>query len=190
LTDAGSLALELGHGKLASRHAAETISFSSHTGPQYSKSRFLEAIMRKNSAMWLVCALSFAITASAQSPEQYQKAANEALHSQLSQEGKDCLNARNNVDDKICINQVAQQTDRDFETFYQNLKQLLDRTAQTSLEQAQQEWMVYRDRSCDAVDQFFRDGTARVGMVARCEIQLERSRMKDLDAIYSLPLHH
>jgi uncharacterized protein YecT (DUF1311 family) len=102
----------------------------------------------------------------------------------------DCLEARDNYEDKVCISQVAQQTENDFATFYQNLKELLDSTSQTSLEQAQQEWIVYRDRTCKAIDEFLRDGSARVGLVTRCEIQLSRSRMKDLDAIYNLPLHH
>jgi uncharacterized protein YecT (DUF1311 family) len=146
--------------------------------------------MVKTSITCLICTLLFAFAAGAQTPLQHQKAANEALQSQLSKERKDCLEARDNYEDKVCISQVAQQTESDFATFYQNLKELLDSTGQTSLEQAQQEWIVYRDRTCKAIDEFLRDGSARVGMVARCEIQLARSRMKDLDAIYNLPLHH
>ena len=145
--------------------------------------------MIKTLVMCMLSILPFAFKAGAQSPQQYQKAANEALRSQLSQEGKDCSDARNNADDKLCISQVARQTESDFNTFYRNLKLLLDSDGQSNLEQAQQDWIIYRDRSCKAIDQFFRDGTARVGMVARCEIQLQRSRMKDLRSIYSLPLH-
>ncbi len=124
------------------------------------------------------------------SPLPHQKAANDALQLQLSKEGKDCLDVRNNYGDMVCMAEVATQTEKDFSTFYENLKAILDQPNQKNLEDAQTKWVVYRHATCQAIDEFFRQGTARVGMVERCEIQVTRSRMKDLDAIYNLPLHH
>lgn len=137
--------------------------------------------------------LSFLIsvsTLSAQSLLPHQKAANDALQSQLSKEGKDCPGAHSNYEDKVCIAEVASQTEKDFSTFYVNLRELLDPANQKGLEEAQAKWLLYRDATCAAIDELFRQGTAREGMVARCKIQVTRSRMKDLDAIYNLPLHH
>jgi uncharacterized protein YecT (DUF1311 family) len=141
----------------------------------------------------ILCAfsmLSLAPAAPAQSPLQHQKAANEALRSQLSKEGKDCAQARDNSEDKACIGEALQQTEKEFGVFYDNLEELLDSASRTNLEQAQQQWLGYRRKSCSAIDEFFREGSARAGMTTRCEIQLTRSRMKDLDALYNLPLHH
>ena len=145
--------------------------------------------MFRVSTACLICTLSFVLIA-AQSPLQHQKAANDALRSQLSKEGKDCPDARDNTEDKLCISEVSQQTDKDFAIFYEHLKQLLDSVSRANLEQAQQQWLLYRDKSCSAIDEFFRDGSARVGLTTRCGIQLTRSRMKDLDSLYALPLHH
>jgi uncharacterized protein YecT (DUF1311 family) len=146
--------------------------------------------MARISFIWLILTPYFALAAGAQSPLQHQKAANDALQSQVSKEGKDCLDAKDNYQDKVCISEVFRQTDKDFAVFYDNLKQLLDSTSGINLEQAQQHWLAYREKSCHAIDEFFRDGSARGGLATRCQIQLTRSRMKDLDSLYSLPLHH
>jgi uncharacterized protein YecT (DUF1311 family) len=59
-----------------------------------------------------------------------------------------------------------------------------------SLDDAQSEWLAYRQKTCGAIELFFAGGSGQAGFVARCQIQLTRSRMKDLDAIYNFPLHH
>ena len=146
--------------------------------------------MAKFSILPLIWFLSLAGSANAQTALEPQKAANDVLRSQLSKEGKDCQDARDNFEDKACISLAAQQTETDFAVFYQNLKELLDASGQSNLEEAQRTWTPYRDATCKAIDEFFREGSARVGLVTRCRIQLTRSRMKDLDAIYNLPLHH
>jgi len=144
---------------------------------------------RTLSASILVLFIASLISGRAQSPaQQAQNNAKQALQSQLSKEGKDCSDARNNLDDKLCITQVSQQTEQDMATFYQNLKQIIG--SPPDLEEAQQAWLVYRQKSCGAIGSFFEGGTGQVGFEARCDIQLTRSRMKDLDAIYNLPLHH
>jgi uncharacterized protein YecT (DUF1311 family) len=146
--------------------------------------------MNSVAGLGAILLFGFSVVGSAQSPLQYQKAANDALASQLQREGKDCRDSRDTTTDNQCIGQAASQTEKDFMTFYQNLKALLDEQARKDLEQAEQDWLSYRKKSCDAINQFFRDGSARFALVTRCEIQLTRSRMKDLDYLYNLPLHH
>lgn len=148
--------------------------------------------MFKAAILPAICTLICLLSVNAQSLPTHQKAANDALQSQFSQEGKDCQDARNNYEDEFCITEIATQTEKDFSIFYENLEAILNLnpTNQKNLEDAQAKWVVYRDATCQAIDNFFQQGTARVGMVARCEIQVTRSRMKDLDAIYNLPLHH
>jgi uncharacterized protein YecT (DUF1311 family) len=118
------------------------------------------------------------------------KSRERALTSQLQKEGKDCIGATDNLSDRACISEVAQQTEKNLTTFYQNLRALLDSANRNNLERAQQQWLAYRTSSCNAIGELFHGGSARPGLIARCEIQLARSRMKDLHALYNLPLHH
>lgn len=91
---------------------------------------------------------------------------------------------------KFASAKCSSQTEKDFSTFYENLRAILDESSQKNLQDGQAKWVAYRDITCQAIDDLFREGTARAGKVARCKIQLTRSRMKDLDAIYYLPLHN
>ena len=59
------------------------------------------------------------VTARAQTSLELQKAANQALQSQLSKEGKDCPQAHDNSEDQACISLVVQGNERDLATFLQ-----------------------------------------------------------------------
>jgi len=133
----------------------------------------------------------------AQSPSSDQRKAAAALHSQVSQIGKDCPNAKNTMEENSCIATVEQQTKSDFAIFYGSLRSALlqsrsrqpgDATGQ--LDGSQQEWERYEQKTCDAIDSLYRGGTIRTSAVTSCRIQLTRSRMQDLDALYYMPLHH
>jgi len=144
---------------------------------------------------WFLCLLLLHLelrTLPAQSPQSDQTKAQAALHSQVSQIGKDCPGAKNTVEENICIATVEQQTKSDFAVFYGSLRSLLRQTAEAKeqLDSSQEEWEHYAQRACDAVDSFYKGGTIRTSAVASCRIQLRRSRMQDLDALYYMPLHH
>jgi uncharacterized protein YecT (DUF1311 family) len=143
-------------------------------------------------ALFTFFALLVARSASpAQGPAQLQNAARSAFQSQISQEGKDCPNARTQYDQNVCIGQVLAATNHDFEIFYQNLLLLLapDPSNQENLKKAQKEWEAYREDSCNAMDELYKGGTIRGSAVTGCEVQLTRSRMRDLDNIYATVLH-
>jgi len=59
-----------------------------------------------------------------------------------------------------------------------------DEKAKTELRLAQDRFSEYRDKSCAAAFDFYQSGVMRAVMEFVCEIQLTRSRMKDLDIIY------
>jgi uncharacterized protein YecT (DUF1311 family) len=128
----------------------------------------------------------------AQQPASDQRKAAEALHAQVSQIGKDCPNAKNTMEENSCISTVGQQTRNDFGIFYGSLRSLVSKSADAvaQLDSSQQEWERYEQKACDAIDSFYRGGTIRTSAVASCGIQLTRSRMQDLDALYYMPLHH
>jgi uncharacterized protein YecT (DUF1311 family) len=144
---------------------------------------------------WFLCSLLFHLelrTLPAQSPQSDQSKAQAALHSQVSQIGKDCPNAKNTVEENSCIATVLQQTNSDFAVYYGRLRSLLRQSGEAAqqLDESQEEWEHYAQKACDAIDSFYREGTIRTSAVASCRIQLRRSRMRDLDALYYMPLHH
>jgi len=57
------------------------------------------------------------------------------------------------------------------------------------LDSSQQQWELYTQKACDAIDSFSRGGTIRFSAVEKCRIQLTRSRMQDLNALYNTALH-
>jgi uncharacterized protein YecT (DUF1311 family) len=127
----------------------------------------------------------------AQGPAQLQAAARAALQSQMSQEGKDCPDARTQYDQNTCIGQVLAATNHDFEIFYQNLLFQLapNPSNQENLKRAQKQWEAYREDTCNAIDELYKGGTIRSSAVTGCEVQLTRSRMRDLNNIYATVLH-
>jgi len=126
----------------------------------------------------------------AQSPSSDQNKAKAALRSQVSQIGKDCPDAKTTIEGNSCYSMVEQQTRTDFAAFYGSLHSLLQGSpAIGQLDSSQEEWEHYAQKACDAIDSFYHDGTIRLSAVLICRIQLRRSRMQDLDVLYSAPLH-
>jgi len=142
--------------------------------------------------LWCLLLLHLDLTLlPAQSPSSEQNKAKAALHSQVSQIGKDCPDAKTTAEENNCISVVEQQTRTDFAAFYGSLRSLLQRSpdAMGQLDSSQEAWEHYAQKACEAVDSFYHDGTIRLSAVATCRIQLRRSRMQDLDVLYYTTLH-
>jgi uncharacterized protein YecT (DUF1311 family) len=122
--------------------------------------------------------------------EQHAVIAISALKAEESKEGKDCSQARDQHEQNICTAEVAEAADRNLALFYDNLKAIIDGDAQKKLQQSQDAWLQYRASACDAVFEFYKDGSIRNSERARCAIRLTRQRMRDLDVLYEGPLHH
>jgi uncharacterized protein YecT (DUF1311 family) len=127
----------------------------------------------------------------AQSASSDQNKAKAALHSQVSQIGKDCPDAKTTAEGNSCFSMVEQQTRTDFAAFYGSLHSLLQQSpdAMAQLDSSQEEWEHYAQKACDAIDSLYHVGTIRLSAVATCRIQLTRSRMLDLDVLYYTTLH-
>lgn len=129
----------------------------------------------------------------AQNFEDHQKhvaAAMAALKAENAKEGKDCAQAHNQREDTICTGEVAQAADKDLTVFLDNLKALLPEQDQARIQASQDAWSDYRKKACDAVYAFYEKGAIRYSAQSRCEIRLTRERMRDLDDLYEMPLHH
>ena len=142
----------------------------------------------------LIAAVAFACSAVAvaqdfKAHQQHAAAALVALKTEQAKEGKDCLQAQNQYDDNICTRQVAEAADRNLAVLFDNLKAIVGGDAQKKLQVSQDAWLEYRKKACDAVFEFYKDGTIRKAEQARCETRLARARMRDLDFLYETPLH-
>jgi len=143
-------------------------------------------------ALWIFVGVLGPCSAGAQGPLQYQKAAQSALQNQRSREGKDCMDARTTADENNCIANSLALTQHDFDVFYHNLLSLLgpESTNREKLNDAQSQWERYRDKTCEAVGDLYSGGTIQPSAIIRCRIELLRSRMRDLDAVYHSVLHN
>ena len=131
-------------------------------------------------------------SAAATQAKRHQDAAQAALQSQLAKEGMECAQPANTYEQNLCLDKAESRTEHDFEVFYQNLLALLDAESadQQRLKEAQIQWTQYKDKTCDAIDALYKGGTIRSSAVMRCEIEITRSRMRDLDYLYETVLHH
>jgi uncharacterized protein YecT (DUF1311 family) len=140
--------------------------------------------------LWSVLLLA-QVQLRAQLAASYQDKAQAALQSQVSQIGSDCPNAKTTVEANACMLAAGRKTKSDFETFYASLRSLLSQNAEAvgQLDGSQQQWELYAQKACEAIDSFSRGGTIRFSAVEKCRIQLTRSRMQDLNALYNTVLH-
>ena len=96
-----------------------------------------------------------------------------------------CKDSKTLKDSNDCMEQAAVSAKREFNRFFAKLTESIkDEKAKTALRVAQDRWSEYRDKSCSAAFDFYSSGVMRAIMEFTCEIQLTRSRTKDLDVIY------
>ena len=99
--------------------------------------------------------------------------------------GELCKEAKSLQESNDCMEQAATTTKREFVRYFTKLTESIkDEKAKGELRVAQDRWSEYRDKSCSAAFNFYSSGVMRSVMERVCEIQLTRSRMKDLDVIY------
>ena len=124
-------------------------------------------------------------------PASYQKVAAKAFQFEISQIRRDCPNADTTFEENICLGSVDETTQRNFRTFYSSLRNLLNPASDAvqQLDSSQAKWEKYSTSACHAVYAVYRDGTIRNAKAVGCRIQLTRSRMQDLDALYDTVLH-
>jgi len=96
-----------------------------------------------------------------------------------------CKDAKSMQESNDCMEQAAINVKREFNRYFAKLTEAIkDEKAKSELRLAQDRWSEYREKSCSAAFDFYASGVMRAVMEFVCEIQLTRSRMKDLDIIY------
>jgi uncharacterized protein YecT (DUF1311 family) len=120
-------------------------------------------------------------------PAECRRRARMAFDSEMARVGKECVGIKTQHDDTMCQGEAAAATDRNLTVFVDALEGIVGTGA---LRASQQAWSSYRKAQCDAVFDFFHAGTIAPSARARCDIELARSRMRDLNVLYDGPLHH
>jgi uncharacterized protein YecT (DUF1311 family) len=120
-------------------------------------------------------------------PLECQKAANAAFRAEAARIGKDCRGARNQREATGCERQAADTTERNLSDFYTALEGIV---GSEPLSGPQETWLAYRRKQCDAIFTFFGRGSIAPSAQIRCEIALARSRMRDLEELFDVQLHH
>ena len=96
-----------------------------------------------------------------------------------------CKDSKTLEESNNCMEQAAISAKREFNRYFAKLTEgIKDEKAKAELRLAQDRWTEYRDKSCSAAFDFYASGVMRAIMEFVCEIQLTRSRTKDLDIIY------
>ncbi|HEY2378982.1 MAG TPA: lysozyme inhibitor LprI family protein [Gemmatimonadaceae bacterium] len=93
----------------------------------------------------------------------------------------------NQREETACVGAALDTTERNFGAFYGALENFVGGDA---VRGAQTMWLDYRKKQCEGIFNFFRRGTIAPSARIRCEIALTRSRMRDLDALFDVQLHH
>ena len=96
-----------------------------------------------------------------------------------------CKDAKSMQESNDCMEQAAINVRREFNRYFAKLTEgIKDEKAKSGLRLAQDRWGEYKDKSCSAAFDFYASGVMRAVMEFACEIQLTRSRMKDLEVVY------
>lgn len=103
----------------------------------------------------------------------------------------DICNASTQEQENTCAQRLLGTTRADFDQFYAALKSVLglDPMNADALERTQVLWRAYEEATCKAISDFFTPGTITASATMRCEIQLTKSRLRDLNEIYFIPLY-
>lgn len=100
-----------------------------------------------------------------------------------------CANAFTTPEINNCEKQVFEATDKKLETAYQAALKYIDNKVEDTrqradtkqvLVEAQRLWVQFRDKDCDALYTFWRDGTIRGWMYWTCMSARTESRIKEL----------
>lgn len=144
---------------------------------------------------------------------QLQQQANAAFKREMARKkAGDCPDARTTYDEVTCLSRSIQTTETNYKIFSGAIRALLSQknpfvsntetfvgptgkplSAQDlarEFDRAETGWEAYRKTQCGAAYDLFKGGTIAPVMDGRCELTLIRSRMADLNSIYSMTLRH
>ncbi|KXV51633.1 hypothetical protein AD936_09365 [Gluconobacter japonicus] len=109
--------------------------------------------------------------------------ASPALAQHYSATNAPCKRAGSGVDQTNCLTVAAQRADKELGVVYDQILTVLEgprKTSRTPLQEAQQAWLHYRDKTCKAEHDLFEGGTAGLAALPACREALTRQRIAAL----------
>jgi uncharacterized protein YecT (DUF1311 family) len=150
--------------------------------------------MKTRVAVVFLLAAIYVDCAHAQDGKQ-QRIADMAYRAEMEHEGTDCPDSPTLEDRNECLNDVRDETYKNYKQFFNALREaLIDNSPNDSnalaLDGTELAWEKYRVIACDAMVKVYDAGTIKhptsnaPNAQTRCLIQITRSRMKDLKKLY------
>ncbi|MGK6321682.1 lysozyme inhibitor LprI family protein [Sphingomonas sp. DT-51] len=98
-------------------------------------------------------------------------------------QGSEC-SGTTSLEIDACLNETLRQASADMERYLAAAARRAandgGRTLAQSMERSQRAWILYRDRECNAVFDFWSGGTSRIAADRLCAIRLTRHRTHDI----------
>jgi uncharacterized protein YecT (DUF1311 family) len=150
--------------------------------------------MKNRLAAVFLLVAAFAGCALAQDGKQ-QRIADMAYRAEMEHEGTDCPDSPTLEDRNECLNDVRDETYKNYTQFFNALREALINNSPNdsnalALDGTERAWEKYRVTACDAMVKLYDAGTIKHPVSSapnaqtRCLIQITRSRMKDLKKLY------
>jgi uncharacterized protein YecT (DUF1311 family) len=117
-----------------------------------------------------------------------QRAAVGVYKDQSAKSGHDCEHIQGQQPYNICMGEASAQLEQDYRTFYNDLRALLPANVLKPVEDAEKQWLQYREQICRAAYEQFAGGTAAPGAESSCYLQVTRSHMETLYTAFGLAL--
>jgi uncharacterized protein YecT (DUF1311 family) len=123
-----------------------------------------------------------------------QKKARTAFDREMAREKSgDCPKAMSTSDVSHCLYGEIGITTGNYKEYTGAILALLTQRGDETVKQfndVEAFWEKYRDLQCEVAADLYRGGTARPSIGMGCHLRLLRSRMRDLDGFYYIPLHN
>lgn len=155
-----------------------------------------EAMNPRTRTAVLLLSLLFcgSLTGTAQDGKQ-QRIADLAYQAEMAHEVGDCPEALTLADRSVCLNDARVDTYKNYSQFFDALREALIQSSPNdanalALDGTEVVWEKYRVTACDAMVKVYDLGTIKhpgsdePSARTRCQIQLTRSRMRDLKQLY------
>jgi hypothetical protein len=121
--------------------------------------------------------------------ETYKGPLKSAYARQIAMADKDCHaeSVQGQQPYNICMGLAAQQADKDFAVFYNNLQMLChDQDQLRTLQAFEATWRMYKGSAMKATRASWPDGTGAPGFAGQVYLSLVRNHMRELNEIYGL----
>ena len=98
----------------------------------------------------------------------------------------ECLDGQSSREITLCYTKLLNQADAEMKARYQELEAPVKHLSviDAALTKSQENWVAYRDQTCDAVRLHWLEGDLETVNVLVCKLTLTRERVSDIDNMF------